>query len=217
MAIAGRVYHRLRSSPEANSAVRWLLYDGFDPSAAPHNNTSIPPQWITLLRECFLRVNPLTYSISFLHDLHLHHPDDFSTASVVIRDAGTSEIAAIMCYDNTVLSDISPRCLVVSRQNGQDQYIPTISRLWEPLAYPLFFPHGTLGWGLIGSMGGLNEQYNDNNFDTPTTQIWLYRARLLREPRFHIFGRLTNEYVVDMFTRELECRLRYIRSNQSRL
>ena len=54
VAIAGRVYHRLRSSPEANSAVRWLLYDGFDPSAAPHNNTSIPPQWITLLRECFL-------------------------------------------------------------------------------------------------------------------------------------------------------------------
>ena len=159
----------------------------------------------------------MTYSISFLHDLHLHHPDDFSTASVVIRDAGTSEIAAIMCYDNTVLSDISPRCLVVSRQNGQDQYIPTISRLWEPLAYPLFFPHGTLGWGLIGSMGGLNEQYNDNNFDTPTTQIWLYRARLLREPYFHIFGRLTNEYVVDMLTRELECRLRYIRSNQSRL
>jgi len=217
VAISGRIYHRLRNSPEANSAIRWLLYDGFDPSAALHGNTSIPLQWVTLLRECFLRVNPLTRSICFLHDLQLHNPEDFSDASVVIRDVGTSEIAAIMCYDNTVLSDVSPRRLVVSRRNNRDQYIPTISRLWEPLAYPLFFPSGTLGWGLIGSIGDPTQGYNDGNFDAPTTQIWLYRARLLREPRFRIFGRLTNEYVVDMFTRELECRLRYIRSNQSRL
>ena len=51
-------------------------------------------------------------------------------------------------------------------------------------------------------------QYNNGgDLDAPTTQIWLYRARILREPHFCIFGRLTNEYVVDMFTRELECRL----------
>ena len=217
VAISGRIYHRLRSSSNSNSAVRWLLYDGFDPSAAPHSDNSIPPHWITLLRKCFLQVNPLTHSLSFLHDLQTHNPNDFSNASVVIHDTGTSEIAAIMCYDNTVLSDISPRCLVVSQQHGRDQYIPTISHLWEPLAYPLFFPSGTLGWGLIGSIGDPTHQYNNGDFDAPTTQIWLYRARLLREPRFHIFGRLTNEYVVDMFTRELECRLRYIRSNQSRL
>ena len=106
---------------------------------------------------------------------------------------------------------------MVSQQGGNDQYIPTISRLWEPLAYPLLFPHGTLGWGLMGSIGASADQYNDSDFDAPTTQIWLYRARLLREARFHIFGRLTNEYVIDMFTRELECRLQYIKSNQSRL
>ena len=217
VAVSGRIYHRLRSRPEANSAVRWLLYDGFDPSTAPHNNDSVPIEWITLLRECLLQINPLARSISFLHDLQLHHPEDFSGASILIRDVGTSEIAAIMCYDNTVLSNISPRCLVVSRTNGRDQYIPTISRLWEPLAYPLFFPSGTLGWGLIGSVGDSTQSYDNRDFDAPTTQIWLYRARLLREPRFHIFGRLTNEYIVDMFTRELECRLRYIRSNQSRL
>ena len=217
VAISGRIYHRLRSGSTANSAVRWLLYDGFESSAAPHSDASIPPQWIVLLRDCLLRVNPLTRSLCFLHDLQTHHPDNFSDASVIIRDSGASEIAAIMCYDNTVLSDIVPRSLVVSQQCGQDQYIPTISRLWEPLAYPLFFPSGTLGWGLIGSIGNSNQQYNGGDFDAPTTQIWLYRARLLREPRFHIFGRLTNEYVVDMFTRELECRLRYIRSNQSRL
>ena len=47
--------------------------------------------------------------------------------------------------------------------------------------------------------------------------MWHYRAQILREERFQIFGRLTNEYIVDMFSRDLECRLNYIRSNQLRL
>ena len=53
--------------------------------------------------------------------------------------------------------------------------------------------------------------------DVPTRQIMHYRAHLLREPRFKIFGRLTNEYAIDMFTRNLETRLNYIRANQKRL
>jgi hypothetical protein len=122
-----------------------------------------------------------------------------------------------MCYDNTLLSEISLQSLIISQRDGPDHYIPTISRLWEPLAYPLFFPSGTLGWGLINSTGDPTEQYQGTHFDAPTTQIWFYRAQLLQEPQFHIFERLTNEYVVGMFTRELECRLRYIRSNQSHL
>ena len=185
--------------------------------SAPHNDNSIPQHWITLLRECFLRINPLTRSIRSLHDLQLEDPDNFATASVIVRDAGASEIAALMCYDNTTLSEVVPRSLVISRQNGRDQYIPTVSRLWEPLAYPLFFPFGTLGWGLVGSTRDPAQQYTNTDFNAPTTQIWHYRARLLREPLFQIFGRLTNEYIVDMFTRELESRLRYIRSNQVRL
>ena len=74
-----------------------------------------------------------------------------------------------------------------------------------------------VGWGLVGSIENPTGQYDDGDFDVPTTQIWFYRACLLCEPRFRIFGRLTNEYIVDMFTRELECRLCYIHSNQTRL
>ena len=47
--------------------------------------------------------------------------------------------------------------------------------------------------------------------------MWHYRALLLRESRFHLFGRLTNEYLVDMFSRNLDCRLSYIRQNQRRI
>lgn len=41
--ISGRIYHRLRSGPDANSVIHWVLYDGFDLSATPHADDSIPP------------------------------------------------------------------------------------------------------------------------------------------------------------------------------
>ena len=86
------------------------------------------------------------------------------------------------------------------------------------MAYPLLFPHRTLGWGLCPSaQDPLSIVVDSADSDAPTTQIWHYRAWLLREPRFSIFGRLTNEYVVDMFSRELDSCLNYIRSNRERL
>ena len=36
--------------------------------------------------------------------------------------------------------------------------------------------------------------------EVTTTQLWHYRIHLLREECFHLFGRLTNEYLVDMFS-----------------
>ena len=87
------------------------------------------------------------------------------------------------------------------------------------MAYPLLFPHGTLGWGLRPSAprSSLTIELDDTESDVPTTQIWHYRAQLLHEPRFSNFRRLTNEYVVNMFTRELDSRLSYICANQEHL
>ncbi|PIL35223.1 hypothetical protein GSI_03013 [Ganoderma sinense ZZ0214-1] len=50
-----------------------------------------------------------------------------------------------------------------------------------------------------------------------TSQVWHYRGHLLREERFAIFGWLTNEYVVDMFSRNLETRMAFIRENQRKI
>ena len=123
-----------------------------------------------------------------------------------------------MCYENTLRSQISPGSLLISTVDNRTQSIPTISRLWEPMAYPLLFPHGTLGWGVRPSgETPLSITPGGTDSDAPTTQIWHYRARLLRDSRFLTFGRLANEYIVDMFTRELDSRLRYIRPNQERL
>ena len=102
-------------------------------------------------------------------------------------------------------------------------HIPTVSRLWEPLAYPLLFPHGSLGWGLVGrtdDVADANQPLGANaapDFELATTQMWHYRYYLLHEERFQIFGCLTNEYLVDMFSCNLKTRLAYIRHNQEHI
>ena len=220
VAVAGRVYHRVRPHPQDNTAVRWMLYDGFNDSSIPHHIQArdIPSSWIRALRSSLSQYNPFASTVLSLQTLQLQQPTQFSSASIIIQDSGCAEIAAVICYENTLRSQISPRSLLISTADNRAQYIPTISRLWEPMAYPLLFPHGTLGWGLRPST---QDQFSitpdDANSDAPTTQIWHYRARLLREPRFAIFGRLANKYIVDMFSRELDARLSYIRSNQERL
>ena len=44
--------------------------------------------------------------------------------------------------------------------------------------------------------------------------MWHVRQRVLREPHFSTFGRLTSEYLVDMCTRNFENTLRFIRRSQ---
>ena len=120
-----------------------------------------------------------------------------------------------MSYNNTVPSQIQSRRMIIARREGCNQPVSVASPLWEPLAYPLFFPSGTLGWGLTNTTPADLPPSDDCH--AVTTQLWFYRARILREPRFQWFGRLTGEYLVDMFTRDLESRLNYIRMNQNRI
>jgi hypothetical protein len=219
-AVQGRVYHRVRPNHE-NSAVRWFLYDGFMRDKIPHPEWAaiIPPAWIEAVATSLCVYNPFLQSLLHLSSLNT---DQCPSAHLTIEDSGTtSEIAAVMNYANTTVADARSRNIVVIRRDGENQSIHTISRLWEPLAYPLLFPHATLGWGVVGSAdeieSGQPQQSSQEELEGTTRQIMYYHARILREPRFEIFGRLTNEYLVDMFSRNLETRLNYIRMNQKRL
>lgn len=214
MAIQGKIYHRVRPD-HRNSAVRWLLYDGNmqDVNEYPHERWSatIPAEWIAAVRTTLMRVNPFVHHIRILGQLN---PVTCPNASLTLADSGSAEIAAVMDYDNTTQNEVRARTIVISRVNGQNQRVATVSRMWEPLSYPLLFPEGTLGWGVFDDRQSLRAGILSGDDDACTTQIWHYRARLLREPRFRIFGRLTNEYLVDMFSRHLDTVLNYIRGGQ---
>lgn len=84
-AASGRLYHRVRPSVH-NSGAHWLLYDGYEPSRAPHERwaNTLPPHWISYASTALKRVNPFVHALIKLHDLAQHHPE----ASVVLSDQG---------------------------------------------------------------------------------------------------------------------------------
>jgi hypothetical protein len=223
--MAGRLYHRIRPD-HRDSAVRWLLYDGFANQSIPFADATwaskIPLPWIEAVQDALCEHNPFARALLYLAGID---PATCPTAHICLDPTGPgNEIAAIMNFDNTTLGDVNARKSIIVQHSGNYQTISTISRLWEPLVYPLFFPHGTLGWGVIGSQSDWGYDPDENTLPHITIdadgygrQIMFYRARILREPRFRIFGKLTNEYAVDMLTRNLETRLNYIRNNQKRV
>ncbi|KIO23674.1 hypothetical protein M407DRAFT_77834 [Tulasnella calospora MUT 4182] len=221
LAVQGLLYHQIRPNHERSGA-RWILYDGYLRDAMPAHAWSqdIPPLWTDAVANALLRVNPLSQSLTTLSFLL----PDVPNANIELRDNATPEIAAIIRHDNSSAADVSPRSLIIIPQHPYGREvkisIPTTSRFWEPLAYPLLFPHGTKGWGVNGHQDDVLQAALHNadvDADAASTQIWYYRRRILGDPRFSIFGRLTSEYVVDMFSRNLETRLHYIRQNQERL
>jgi hypothetical protein len=130
-------------------------------------------------------------------------PEDLCpSANIVLAENSRSqEIAAIMNYENTTTTQVQPRRLMIIDYTATESYVPTVSQLWEPLAYPLLFPHGKLGWGINSCFDGVDVDMDTAVDDShASTQIWHYRMRLLHEERFAIFGQLTNEYLVDMLS-----------------
>ena len=215
LAIQGRVYHRLR--PDVNgTGLRWVLYDGYDIGSTPHNGYDMPQIWIDMVKRGLSRENPFAREFLMLRNDLLANAE---CPNHVVRLSGIGaigEVAAILRYDSTAVDSVDPRNLIISRGRNNKIQIPTISRLWEPLAYPILFDKGTLGWGVINDIQNLDMPDYVNESEVQSTQMWYYRIMLLREERFTLFGRLGNEYLVDMWTRELETRLYYHRMNQER-
>jgi len=130
------------------------------------------------------------------------HPQD--------KPTGIPEIASIReapTLDET--TPTPPRTIIakwITKGRKKKKSINILSPNLEPLAYPLLFPCGTKGWHP-------NMRINGHKI---TLQKYL-RQLLLREQRFSFMNRLTQEYIVDMFSRMEDQRLQYIKNNQSKL
>ena len=115
-----------------------MLYDGFEDASIPHRGHArdIPSSWIRAVWTSLTLYNPFASTVLSLRRLRNQSPNQFASASIILQDSGSAEIAAVMCYENTLRSQISPRNLLISTADNRPQMIPTVSRLWEPMAYP---------------------------------------------------------------------------------
>lgn len=123
---------------------------------------------------------------------------------LMIQDAGNGhEIAALYHVGNSPMP--SPRNVYIRcASDAMPLHINILNSLYEPLQYPLLFPHGSEGWGLH-----LRES------DSRWTQREYYKFRLLTESRFCQLAHLGCKYMCDMFSRmEDEC-LDFVRKGKA--
>ncbi|CAG8839267.1 8124_t:CDS:2, partial [Gigaspora margarita] len=175
--IMGRTYHRMLPINTPNHSLNWYIYDEQERYIIAQKQ-KIPNDWVSTIRTMLTQVNPY---ISWLRTFQRNFT--YNTILELQENSSTGKIAAIMHADNIV--NIHPRSIIIwCNTDIMPRFISIFSSQYEPLQYPLLFPHGTPGWHI------------KNNYNL--SQIDWYRYRLLQEQRFLKFGRLTSEYLVDI-------------------
>jgi len=109
-------------------------------------------------------------------------------------------------------------------QQKRTERISVLDPNLEPMVYPLFFPYGDQSWGINIPLQQIPQslrRYNTAiNTRTRVTQIQYYSYRLSICDLFNPFfasGKLTQQYLVDIYVKMEANRLNYVSQNQSQL
>ncbi|CAB0007903.1 unnamed protein product, partial [Nesidiocoris tenuis] len=228
--IQGKVYHRLfnlddRRSSAINNTLMWIE-DNVERYAVAQNQR-LDRQKIRDLEAYLLSVNPFSNRIRQLsketaEDAHLvffQQQQQQQRGQIVTGEEGLgggepppapSVIAAVIRYGAA-----EPRQAVIWKAGDRSpQVVHFLDPSFEPLQYPLLFPHGSAGWS-EGFASTTNKKL---------TLIKYYRGRYLQctaatnnKPncnRFTTLRRLNQEYVVDGVVRMDDSALLFIRRHQ---
>ena len=147
------------------------------------------------------RLQQVNLLVKKLQDAALHAGEaEFEVTFA--HSAANNELAAVPSASN--LQSINPRRITYrAKGNDNHQYLSIFSAFYKPLQYPLLFLHGTYGWGT-------------GRRETNLTQIKWYRSRNLSEPRFALFSRVAQKYMVDMYSQVEKKRINFIRQGRQR-
>ncbi|KIJ40641.1 hypothetical protein M422DRAFT_109402, partial [Sphaerobolus stellatus SS14] len=187
--------------------IHWFLYDGRERENRGQQY-NLPNYWIRNVRADLMDVNPYVRHLRLFHQVN----EGIPTAIELTEASSNGDFAAVIHAGNT--TNVQPRSILIWRNSDDEpSFMSIYSWHYEPLQFPLLFPHGTLGWGLPNSAANLNLDADDENVLGFTQMQW-YRNLLLTDDRFLRLGRLTSEYLCDMYSRIEEQRLQYILRNQ---
>jgi hypothetical protein len=171
--VTGRVYHRLFNLSEGEYSMRLFLYDE-TAGTQKAIDRQLPLDAVDQIRDLLESINP--YVSTLRYALGEAGPDANSLAVGLRHRPAGGELAAIINTHN--LSVVDTRKIVFFRRDGrQPRFVDILSRQYEPLQYPLLFPHNTPGWGRsMTSRSGISGQLNldpdmPGNKLCPYTQI----------------------------------------------
>jgi len=113
-----------------------------------------------------------------------------------------------------------------ARRDSAAIHVDLESKLYEPLAYPLFFPNGEYGWSKEDNL--TLYQYTRTRLYQPENLdgcVMSYNTKILTPlgfkcidvpfNRFRLFPQLGQYYVLDQYSRMVDARLKFLKNNQS--
>ena len=125
-----------------------------------------------------------------------------------------TEVAAV--YVQNAADEYLPRQYVaVQYPGGNPVYLNETDPKCDPLCYPLLRPYGDPGWH-----SNMEKHQLPGRKSTKITQLEYYRYLLAVRNDFNVLhhsGKLFQQYVVDIFVRVEQFRLRFQRQNQDKL
>ena len=199
--MTGRVYHQIFDVRDQSHSLHWFLYDDLE-RLSKAKDLSVTQHWVGAVKDGLDCCNPYIRELRRFNSV----PQGVCSALELRDFSAAGELGAILHVANT--TSVNPRNIMIwNNRNERPSFIPLFSKHYEPLQYPLLFPHGTPGWGL-------NTQ-DDEDSDWEATQRQYYRYRLLTKEHFSAFGRLASEYACDMYSRLEESRLEFIRRSST--
>ena len=170
------------------------------------------------LNSLILEINPYAKKFKMLADEHLK-PDKCKEIAVQILSMKgqyaapeSEEIGVFIPNTDNQYSSKTPiyRNIILRDKDGKNFSINEMNPMYDPLHYPLMFPHGDVGYS-----------YNCNwsSSEQNTTVLKHYQQIMQIRPSkpLYLFSRLYQEYVCDQYAKIEGWRLNYIKNNQKRI
>jgi len=259
--VQGSFYHRIgQLLPEPGSQPHYLQMYVWDTQHELHHRANVVPNSnlnstiLQSLKDMLDETNPYVTNFRYISNLPA---ENIGNLSMVIRadipgldqrthNAPTaSQVAAIWINDDIPQNVVQKRDIVLYTQMDQLIHISELNGCYDPLAYPLLFPHGEQGWApnqipyrdipAVPEMMDIDENPNDENKHNmehehdntgirhrkfvSTMEYYAYRLQI-RPNSINLLlqaGRLFQQYVVDMYVKIESDHLNFHRQNQNKI
>ena len=233
--IQGKFYHKISSPlPEPGSRPLFSQIYFHDPAneltnRRGHTSTSdLDKDYLQKAQEAIHECNP--YVKQFKTAIEIAENDGARDLQIVLTDRtrrrdihkGTMNLpspdsdVAVIAPGTTITDQFGKLAVTLQLRGGSLQNIDPLHPAYDPLSYVLLFPCGSQGYhlGLKGNRSKGNGPENTISLED------FYRYHLqVRDPGNHFNlllrgGRLTQQYVCDMFAKIESYRLNWVRQNQ---
>ena len=240
VSISGSVYHALGPlQTEENAPASFLQCYFYDSNKENNDAKFFNESERALLNEIRILIKSVNHIFRGISSILVsnweqrqlwneqHQGMEFPTQHIVLNDKPLQQVYSHHCYALPSVQEVCalivsphPNDKTTSRQiqiqieNGPLKTIPSDHASFDPLCYPIFFPHGDTGWTYTirkGNKGLSPRDYYRYRFHSRDT------VNLLQQDSILCGRQLSSQYIVDMFAKIEEYDLKYIRLNQKKL